>query len=296
MGTDGKAVAVRPTTQLPGKYGFTSDRVELIRRTVAPDANNDELEMFLYRCQKTGLDPIARQIHFVKRGGKGVIQTGIDGYRLVAERTNNYAGSDDPIYEETPGQDPYADKDAHPWKATVTVWKMVQGQRCGFTATARWGEYAQVGSQGFMWARMPYLMLAKVAEALALRKAFPQDLSGMYVNEEMHQADEEAPREAQPVVESSAQSESDAHHEDIERSHKPAAEEPQPDETDWAVVFTDYRRDLAAAPNLGAIRDLWERVTVDRNNLGHAGYVELQVVKNTRKGELEGRVPASTKV
>ena len=71
----------------------------------------------------------------------------------------------------------------------VTVYRMVSGQRVAFSASARWAEYAPQGSQGFMWQKMPFLMLGKVAEALALRKAFPLDLSGLYTQEEMAQAD-----------------------------------------------------------------------------------------------------------
>lgn len=160
--------------------GFDTGKVELIKRTVAVGATNDELELFLHQCHKTGLDPLARQIYFIKRQGKGTIQTGIDGYRLVADRSGRYAGNDDPIYDGEEG--------GHPLSAKVVVWKMVDGQRCAFSATARWDEYAGDGNQGFMWKKMPYLMLGKVAEALALRKAFPAELSGLYTHDEMIQA------------------------------------------------------------------------------------------------------------
>ncbi|MGE5330015.1 MAG: phage recombination protein Bet [Deltaproteobacteria bacterium] len=173
-------------------YGFNAEQVELIRASSAKDATDDELKLFLFIAQRTGLDPLTKQIHFVKRkirqnegSFKSIItvQTGIDGYRAIAERTGQLAGIDDPVYDT---------EDANaPNKATVTVFKMVNNQRCPFTATARWKEYYPGESHGFMWMKMPYLMLGKCAEALALRKAFPNDLSGIYTNEEMQQADGE---------------------------------------------------------------------------------------------------------
>lgn len=162
---------------------WTQEQLDLIKSTVAKGATNDELKLFLYTAKRTGLDPLTRQIHFVKRGQQMTVQTGIDGYRTIAERTGKIAGIDDAIYE---GDSP---TDAHPIKATVSVYRMVEGQRVAFTASARWDEYAPTGSQAFMWTKMPYLMLGKCAEALALRKAFPNDLTGLYTNEEMDQAD-----------------------------------------------------------------------------------------------------------
>jgi len=154
-------------------------KLELIRRTVAKDATNDELEMFFHQARKTGLDPLARQIYFVKRQGKGTIQTGIDGYRLVADRTGKYAGNDD--YE-------FDDPDNAPKWAKARVWKIVEGIRCQFEATARWSQYYPGDAQGWAWKKMPHLMLGKCAEALALRKAFPAELSGIYTVDEMAQA------------------------------------------------------------------------------------------------------------
>ena len=55
-------------------------------------------------------------------------------------------------------------------------------------ATAIYREYRPVGKQAFMWDKFPALMSAKVAEMLALRRAFPCELSGIYSQEEMAQA------------------------------------------------------------------------------------------------------------
>jgi phage recombination protein Bet len=177
---------------LPRK-SFSPEERALIRRTVAEGATDDELDVFLHMVARTGLDPLARQIHMVKRGNRMSIQTGIDGYRLIADRTGKYAGSDDYRFDE--GVDVYhhVRKNAgHPVTATVTVYKIVEGHRCSFTASVRWEEYYPGRSHGFMWDHMPYLMLGKTAEALALRKAFPNELAGIYTDEEMEQASADA--------------------------------------------------------------------------------------------------------
>lgn len=160
---------------------WTPDQVDLIKRTVAKDCTNDEFKLFLYQAARTGLDPLAKQIYAVKRGGRMTIQTGIDGFRLTADRTGKLAGSDDAVFTGKPKQPDFA--------ASVTVYKIIKGVRCPFSATARWAEYYPGDAQGAMWNKMPCTMLAKCAEALALRKAFPADLSGVYTKEEMDQAE-----------------------------------------------------------------------------------------------------------
>lgn len=169
--------------------------VDLIRRTVAKGADDDQLAQFLHNVARTGLNPLARQIYCVMRRNNRTgklemsVQTGIDGYRVVADRTGAYAGSSDPIFDE--GLNQYAHLETergHPKTASVTVTKIVAGQVFDFTATALWSSYYPGDRQGQMWNNMPYLMLGKCAEALALRKAFPQDLSGIYTHEEMQQA------------------------------------------------------------------------------------------------------------
>lgn len=180
--------------------GFTPEQIDLIKRTVALGATDDELALFVHVSNKAGLDPFAKQIYAIKRwnadAGREVMtfQTGIDGFRLVASRTGAHAGTDDPVFDE---------KDGKPVKATVTVWKIVGGQRVSFTASARWVEYVQTKKDGTptsMWRKMPYTMLGKCAEALALRKAFPADLSGIYAHEEMTQADGERTIPTVPVT------------------------------------------------------------------------------------------------
>lgn len=179
------------TVATPGQWD--REQRELIKRQIAPGISDGDLMLFGLICQRTGLDPFARQIYAIMRNAKDedgkwtkrmTVQTGIDGYRLLAARTGQLAGIDDAEYDTEEAE--------HPNKARVTVWRLVSGQRVPFTATARWNEYVQVNKDGqptSMWAKMPWLMLGKCAEALALRKAFPAELSGIYTSEEMEQAD-----------------------------------------------------------------------------------------------------------
>ncbi len=163
---------------------FDDKTVDLIKHTVAEGSTDEELKLFLYQAKRTGLDPLARQIYFIKRGGKVVIQTSIDGFRVVANRAGDYAGQDEPEFEEGT---------SYPKKCVVTVHRFSpKGERYPAAhGVAYWSEYCPPEGQNFMWKKMPHAMLAKVAEALALRKAFPQDLSGLYTDEEMEQSVED---------------------------------------------------------------------------------------------------------
>ena len=175
---------------------FTPEQVELIKTQIAKGATDDELKLFLYQCKRTGLDPFARQIYAIKRGGKMTVQTSIDGFRVIAQRTGEYAGQDEPVWTTNGTK--------YPSCAKVAVYKWKGDQRyLAAVGVAFWHEYADI--EGIwennvrvsekvkgLWEKMPMLMLSKVAEALALRKAFPQDLSGLYTDDEMMQAGEES--------------------------------------------------------------------------------------------------------
>jgi phage recombination protein Bet len=157
----------------------------------------EDMLYFLSVAKKLQLDPVLKQIYPVyrwdSRAGKEkmVIQTGIDGFRLIAQRTGQYGGSDDPVYTVEDSFNPTNGDTVKQFKATVTVKKIVEGVSYYVAASARWNEYAQKGKDKAgkeyytgLWASMPYNQLGKCAEALALRKAFPQDLSGLYISEE----------------------------------------------------------------------------------------------------------------
>jgi phage recombination protein Bet len=163
---------------MPAAPEVTSEQLDLIKNTVAKGATADELKLFFYDCARRGVHPLDKLLHFTKRGGKYTPVTSIDFMRSQAADSGEYAGNDDPTF--------LGDINDESLTATVTVYRMVQGQRCPFTATARWAEYKP--AEAFMWNKMPFTMLGKCAEGLALRKAFPRQVAGLYSREEMDQS------------------------------------------------------------------------------------------------------------
>lgn len=171
----------------------------LYQTGIGEDVSKAEMASFLHECQRRKLDPFTRQIYLIgrfdKRAGRTVYrsQTSIDGFRLIARRSADTSGIDY-AYEDTI----WFDKDggrhevwlsAEP-PAAAKVVVVRNGNR--HDAVARLGAYVPTNREGKptgLWQNMPDTMIAKCAEALALRKAFPEDLGGLYTAEEMGQAD-----------------------------------------------------------------------------------------------------------
>lgn len=213
VGTVGVEQPIPGLSQVPAQLDaatrhmirFTDEQTELIKDTIAKDQRmtDPEFGLFLYVAQRRGLDPLAKQIYAIRRKGKITHQTSIDGFRTIAARTGEYAGRDRPIFEGSVVVEPSGNKPGctAPEIAVFTVYREVKGIARAFTSEARWSEYfpTEIEMQ-FMYRTKPFLMLAKCAEAQALRAAFPEELGGLYIGEEMMQAgaaDSRAGRNAQ---------------------------------------------------------------------------------------------------
>lgn len=207
---DPDQLIVRDENSALGRIVITEAQVNLIRNTVAVNATDDELKLFFFECRRRGVHPMDRLIHFVKRGqgadAKATFQAGIDFMRSQAEASGEYRGQDDveygPMFKAAEGCM------APEWaKATVKRRDSATGELISTSATAYWDEFYPGDKMGFMWRKMPRVMLGKTAESQALRKAFPRQLAGLYSFEEMEQADiVDAPQRA-PIAKPQAKQE-----------------------------------------------------------------------------------------
>ena len=253
----GGALAIRPD-----QTEWTPQQAAVLQQSgidnqVAPA----ELSAFLHLCQRTRLDPFSRQIYLIGRWDNRqqrkvyTPQTSIDGYRVVAHRVvaeqHVNLGYEDTVWCDKDGRwhDVWL-SDAPPAAAKVTVLR--DGQR--FPAVALFREYVQTGKENKaigLWGKMPAGQLAKCAEALALRKAFPHDLAGVYTAEEMAQADNPAPGDAGQTAPGRHLRQVPADEPDPWQTPEPGA---VPEVNKTAQAIADK---AAKATNRGEARPLW---------------------------------------
>jgi phage recombination protein Bet len=169
---------------------YSRDDMHLLRETICKGCTPQDFKLFMMVCQRTNLDPFAKQIYAVPRWDSKLnrnsmtIQTSIDGFRLVAERTGRYAPGRATEYQFEQGKLISA--------TSFTKKQTADGTWHEVSYTAFFEEYCQKTKDGRptkFWHDMPRVMLAKVAEAACLRKCFPMELSQIYTREEMEQAE-----------------------------------------------------------------------------------------------------------
>lgn len=181
----------------PVSYRLTDDQIQTLTRAgVIPSGTPaDQIGVFAQVCKERGLSPFSKEIHLVKYnsndGPRYSIITGIDGFRKIAARTGQLAGCDDPRFDLR-SNGAYATAaelkmdNRLPTSCTITVYRLIAGQRVPFTATCLFDEFAsKYNGKPSKWADMPFHMIAKCAEAFALKKGFDDELTGINVEEEM---------------------------------------------------------------------------------------------------------------
>jgi len=179
---------------------YSRDQVDLIKRTIAKGATDDELALFVGTAKRLRLDPFARQIFAIRRWDADSADWGmtahisIDGLRLIADRTGEYLPSEELPEFRYNGKNELVACVMHVLKWRREAWHKVP-------AIAFFDEYAgrkKAGGLTKNWAEKPHVMLSKCAEALAIRKAFPNETSGVYIPEEFDAPDDAPPPHVAP--------------------------------------------------------------------------------------------------
>jgi phage recombination protein Bet len=239
---------------------WTQEQTQLISSTIAPGCTADELKLFAYACQRTGLDPFSKQIYAIKRGGKLTIQAGIDGLRSIAERSGELDGSATFWIGDTEGSQ-WSDVwlgSKPPAAAKTIIYR--KGCSHSFVGVARFQDYN--AGQG-LWSKMPSAMLAKCSEALALRKAFPADMSGVYTVDEMEQETVTVTATATPAP-----------------ALAPAAFAGD------AKVFAAGKAAIAKATTIQQLEDIAARMELRKNDLSQQQFDTLLELSLAREAEL----------
>ncbi len=187
---------------------FNSEQLKVLKQQIAPKCSDTELDYFIEVCKQTGLSPFTREIYAISRETwnpetqrkepKMSIQVSIDGLRKRAANSGYYDGSTTFWCGEDGKWLEVWLKSTPPSAAKTVVYRKGCGQP--FTAVARFDAYKQdfKGKLSGLWEKMPDIMIGKCSEALALRKAFPEQTAGLYASEEMDQASNVSPQ-TQPV-------------------------------------------------------------------------------------------------
>lgn len=145
--------------------------LSLLKQTVAKDATDAEFQMFLQFAKSTGLNPFKKELWFLKANGQVQMMTGINGFYSIANSHPMFDGIETELF---------FNPDKTILKAVSKTWR--KDRKYPSTAEAYWVEYAKPYGN---WKTMGRVMISKCAESMSLRKAFPQEMNGLYTQEEM---------------------------------------------------------------------------------------------------------------
>lgn len=176
-------------------YALSDEEIKILVQAQIIPANTPAaiIKVFSGVCKMHGLSPAKKEVFLLPYNVKVYVNgreewqvryatiVGRDGLRIKAQRTGQLAGIDQPIYDDNKTIAMFKAGEL-PLSCTITVYRLVSGQKCGFTSCVRFSEFSS-GKQ--KWATMPFHMIAKVAECHALKMAFGEETSGLHVEEEM---------------------------------------------------------------------------------------------------------------
>lgn len=170
---------------------LNDEQIKMLKKSYSNVPDHD-FNLFVYQVQRTRLDPFAKQIYCINRGGKWGVSASIDGLRLIAYRTGRYRGQTAPMWCGPDGEwkDVWLDETKQPAACKIGVW--MEGYNEPTYRVARWKSYAAPANP--LWVKLGDVMIAKCAESLALRCVAPAEMSGIYTEEEMEQVDNELPK------------------------------------------------------------------------------------------------------
>jgi phage recombination protein Bet len=293
------ALAIRP-----GQEMWTDKQKAALSVLGIRDASNADLAVFMHVSQRTGLDPFSKQIYMIKRrvkeGGewidKWTIQTGIDGFRVIRDRVAARQGvtveyEDTIWYDRDGGEHKVWLRDDEPAGCVVTVVK--DGRR--YPGALRFNSYAarqrDTGELTGQWKTMPDHMIEKCCEAFALRRAFPHDLGGVQLEDEMPPQEPGAPAVIRQRGRVTVAEVVDNHPAPAGNGHVPDAVAPEPAApADPASEAESDEPGSVAAQQVGMLQSLFaDRFEFKRSENGQTIKVSEQITGRELTGPNDGR-------
>jgi phage recombination protein Bet len=202
-------LANRSSGDLARRLGLSDSQLEVYRRTAGlADAPDDVLELYLAQCRALGVDPLSRMIYVIPRRVnippddrhpqwrselRWTFQASIDLFRSIAEESGDYAGQLGPQWSNdgVTWADVWLGKEP-PAVCKIGILRKSFSEPLWVTGTYEY--YVPRDAKGnpaptnFWKGEKGAHQLAKCVEELALRKAFPRKLRGIYGDDEMRQA------------------------------------------------------------------------------------------------------------